>query len=111
MADFSRKYLEKRVKRDFGRNHFDEAMEIVDAYGGKTSEKGGPMVQLACVVQAHGDVEMLRKMVEQARSSQSGLAEVEQLHLGLDHAVLGKRLGQKWFLPEPVTFFASRSQN
>lgn len=42
------------------------------------------------------------KMVEQARSSQSGLAEVEQLHLGLDHAVLGKRLGQKWSLPEPV---------
>ena len=42
------------------------------------------------------------KMVDQARSSQSGLAEVEQSHLGLDHAVLGKRLGQKWFLPEPV---------
>lgn len=43
------------------------------------------------------------KMVDQARSSQSSLAEVEQLHLGLDHAVLGKRLGQKWFLPDAVT--------
>ncbi|MHC4784192.1 MAG: HDOD domain-containing protein, partial [Planctomycetota bacterium] len=42
------------------------------------------------------------KMVNQACSSQSGLAEIEQLHLGLDHAVLGKRLGQKWFLPEAV---------
>lgn len=42
------------------------------------------------------------KMVEQAHSSQAGLAEVEQSHLGLDHAVLGKRLGQKWFLPEAV---------
>ena len=42
------------------------------------------------------------KMVNQACSSQSGLAEIEQSHLGLDHAVLGKRLGQKWFLPEAV---------
>jgi len=42
------------------------------------------------------------KMVDQAHNSQSGLAEVEQSHLGLDHAVLGKRLGQKWSLPEPV---------
>ncbi|OQY07832.1 MAG: hypothetical protein B6I25_00755 [Planctomycetales bacterium 4572_13] len=42
------------------------------------------------------------KMVDQARSSQSGLAEVEQSHLGLDHAVLGKRLGQKWSLPPAV---------
>jgi len=42
------------------------------------------------------------KMVDQARRSQSGLAEVEQSHLGLDHAVLGKRLGQKWSLPPAV---------
>ena len=42
------------------------------------------------------------KMMDQARSSQSPLAEIEQSHLGLDHAVLGKRLGQKWCLPEPV---------
>ncbi|MHC5160507.1 MAG: HDOD domain-containing protein, partial [Planctomycetota bacterium] len=43
------------------------------------------------------------KMVSQAESSQSGLADIEQSHLGLDHAVLGKRLSQKWFLPEAVT--------
>lgn len=43
------------------------------------------------------------KMVQQARDAQSGLSEIEQTHLGLDHAVLGKRLGQKWSLPEPVT--------
>lgn len=42
-------------------------------------------------------------MVAQARSEQTSLADIEQTHLGLDHAVLGKRLGQKWFLPEPVT--------
>jgi putative nucleotidyltransferase with HDIG domain len=42
------------------------------------------------------------KMVHQAQSSQSDLAQIEQMHLGLDHAVLGKRLGQKWFLPDAV---------
>ncbi|MHC5191012.1 MAG: HDOD domain-containing protein [Planctomycetota bacterium] len=42
------------------------------------------------------------KMVDQARGDQSSLAKVEQEHLGLDHAVLGKRLGQKWNLPEPI---------
>jgi len=43
------------------------------------------------------------KMVAQARSSQSSLAAVEQQHLGLDHAALGKRLAQKWGLPEAIT--------
>lgn len=43
------------------------------------------------------------KMVDEARSSQSGLAGIEQKHLGLDHAVLGKRLAQKWGLPEAIT--------
>lgn len=43
------------------------------------------------------------KMVAEARSSQSSLEAVEQQHLGLDHAVLGKRLAQKWGLPEAIT--------
>jgi putative nucleotidyltransferase with HDIG domain len=43
------------------------------------------------------------KMVAQARVSQSSLAAIEQQHLGLDHAVIGKRLAQKWGLPEPIT--------
>ncbi|MHC4881314.1 MAG: HDOD domain-containing protein [Planctomycetota bacterium] len=43
------------------------------------------------------------KMAAQARSSQSSLPAVEQQHLGLDHAVLGKRLAQKWGLPEAIT--------
>ncbi|MHC5157920.1 MAG: HDOD domain-containing protein [Planctomycetota bacterium] len=43
------------------------------------------------------------KMVAQARDSQSSLAAVEQQHLGLDHAVIGKRLAQKWGLPEAIT--------
>lgn len=42
------------------------------------------------------------KMIQQARDEQSGLAEVEQTHLGLDHTVLGRRLAQKWLLPEPI---------
>jgi len=63
MADFSRKYLEKRVRRDFGRRNYEQAMEIVDSY----TDKGGPMVQLACVVEAGGDLEMLRLLIAQAR--------------------------------------------
>jgi hypothetical protein len=42
-------------------------MEIIDSYGGSKAERGGPMVHLACVVQAHGDLDMLRKLIEQAR--------------------------------------------
>ncbi len=42
------------------------------------------------------------RMVEEARTARTSLAQIEQTHLGLDHAVLGKRLAQKWFLPEPV---------
>ena len=63
MADFSRKYLEKRVRRDFGRENYQQAMQIVDSY----TDKGGPMVQLACVVEAEGNLEMLRLLIEQAR--------------------------------------------
>lgn len=42
------------------------------------------------------------RMVEEALAEQASLAVIEQKHLGLDHTVLGKRLAQKWFLPEPV---------
>jgi len=42
------------------------------------------------------------KMVLQARDEKSSLADIEKSHLGLDHSVLGRRLGQKWNLPEPI---------
>lgn len=42
------------------------------------------------------------RLVEEARRSQSSLLDVEQKHLGLDHTVLGKRLAQKWQLPEAI---------
>ena len=42
------------------------------------------------------------KMIQQARSTQASLAHIEQTHLGLDHAILGKRLAQKWRLPEAI---------
>jgi putative nucleotidyltransferase with HDIG domain len=42
------------------------------------------------------------RMVDEARTAKTSLVQIEQTHLGLDHAVLGKRLAQKWFLPEPV---------
>jgi putative nucleotidyltransferase with HDIG domain len=43
------------------------------------------------------------QLVVQARQKQQGLAAVEQEHLGLTHALLGKRLAEKWYLPEAVT--------
>lgn len=42
------------------------------------------------------------RMVEQAQHERSGLMDVERVHLGLDHSVLGRRLAQKWNLPEPI---------
>ncbi len=42
------------------------------------------------------------RMVTEAHVEQASLATIEQKHLGLDHTVLGKRLAQKWFLPESV---------
>lgn len=42
------------------------------------------------------------RMVEEAAGSGSSLLDIEQKHLGLDHTVLGKRLAQKWQLPEAV---------
>ena len=43
------------------------------------------------------------QLVVQARQKQQGLAAVEQEHLGLTHALLGKRLAEKWHLPEAIT--------
>ncbi|HOK94974.1 MAG TPA: HDOD domain-containing protein [Anaerohalosphaeraceae bacterium] len=43
------------------------------------------------------------RMVEQARSGSCCLIEIEQQHLGLDHALIGKRLAEKWFLPDAIT--------
>lgn len=42
------------------------------------------------------------RMIQEAASERLSLCAIEQRHLGLDHTVLGKRLGQKWGLPEPV---------
>lgn len=43
------------------------------------------------------------QLVLQARQKQQSLAAVEQEHLGLTHALVGKRLAEKWYLPEPIT--------
>jgi putative nucleotidyltransferase with HDIG domain len=42
------------------------------------------------------------KIIEEAKSSKECSCVVEQNHLGFDHTILGKRLAQKWQLPEPV---------
>lgn len=43
------------------------------------------------------------RMVEQAHSGGCSLIEIEQLHLGLDHTLIGKRLAEKWSLPGAIT--------
>ncbi len=42
------------------------------------------------------------RIVSEAKSEQMPFYKIEQKYLGLDHAVIGKRLGQKWNFPEPV---------
>ena len=42
------------------------------------------------------------QMVAEADAAGVSLVQIEQKHLGLDHTVLGKRLAQKWQLPEAV---------
>ncbi|MBE0536106.1 MAG: HDOD domain-containing protein [Phycisphaerae bacterium] len=42
------------------------------------------------------------KIVEQAKSQKAPLHMVEKEHLGLDHTIIGKRLAEKWFLPEDI---------
>lgn len=44
----------------------------------------------------------LERMVVEARTAQTNITQIEQKHLGLDHTVIGKRLAQKWLLPEPI---------
>jgi putative nucleotidyltransferase with HDIG domain len=42
------------------------------------------------------------QLVVEARQKQACFASVEQEHLGLTHSLLGKRLAEKWLLPEPI---------
>jgi putative nucleotidyltransferase with HDIG domain len=42
------------------------------------------------------------KIIEEAQSSRECSCLIEQKHLGSDHTILGKRLAQKWGLPNPV---------
>ena len=43
------------------------------------------------------------RIVEEAKSENTCTCTIEQKHLGLDHTILGKRLAQKWHLPEQIT--------
>jgi len=42
-------------------------------------------------------------IVEEAKSTGASACAIEQKHLGLDHTILGKRLAQKWHLPNQIT--------
>jgi putative nucleotidyltransferase with HDIG domain len=44
------------------------------------------------------------RIAEQAKSTESSLHTVEQEYLGADHAILGKRLANKWRLPNAIAF-------
>jgi len=41
-------------------------------------------------------------MVEEAKSTKRSSRAIEQKHLGTDHTIIGKRLGQKWRLPNLI---------
>ena len=43
------------------------------------------------------------RIVKEAKSQNAGACAIEQKHLGLDHTILGKRLAQKWRLPNQIT--------
>jgi len=45
----------------------------------------------------------LAQIVEEAKSAGASSYTVEQRYLGTSHTVLGKRLAQKWHLPEPIS--------
>jgi len=41
-------------------------------------------------------------MIEEAKSTNRSLRAIEQKHLGTDHTIIGKRLGQQWRLPNLI---------
>ncbi|MBC8470780.1 MAG: HDOD domain-containing protein [Planctomycetes bacterium] len=41
-------------------------------------------------------------MIEEAKSTKKCLRVIEQKHLGTDHTIIGKRLGQQWRLPHLI---------
>jgi HD-like signal output (HDOD) protein len=41
-------------------------------------------------------------MIEEAKSTKKSLHVIEQKHLGTDHTIIGKRLGQQWRLPNLI---------
>jgi len=43
------------------------------------------------------------RIVDEAKSETACSCTIEQKHLGLDHTILGKRLAQKWHLPNQIT--------
>jgi hypothetical protein len=68
MPPLTRKYLEWRVKRDFGEENFEAAMELLDTYGLRKHETSEALMRLACVVMAEGDMDQLRIAVEKAKA-------------------------------------------
>ena len=42
------------------------------------------------------------RMVGEAKSQHTSLLNIEQKHLGIDHAVIGRRLAEKWHLPGEI---------
>ena len=45
----------------------------------------------------------LARIVEEAKSTKAGACAIEQKQLGTNHTILGKRLAQKWHLPNQIT--------
>ena len=43
-------------------------------------------------------------IIQEAKTLNESLRTVEQRHLGLDHALIGKRLAEKWHLPDEIAF-------
>jgi signal transduction histidine kinase/HD-like signal output (HDOD) protein len=42
------------------------------------------------------------RIVEEAKSEDASICAIEQRHLGVDYTILGKRLAQKWHLPNEI---------